>query len=130
MSIQEYLLRKHLEAKQLQIERAAREAAERERREDEEKAAQERAAALAAMSEEQRMMKLLCERMEKGEDKDCGAGCLFAADIAKVADQALSWSDSDKARMAELLPELARHIGVNLKRQDKWKKRLRALKGT
>jgi CRISPR-associated protein Csm5 len=89
---------------------------------------EEKEAQLAAMSDEARTMAELIERMNNGEDKGRNAGCAFAADAAGVADLAVNWAQPDKLLMHDLLIQLAEHFGINVKKQDKWKKRLKALK--
>jgi len=102
-------------------------AAERARKEAQERMEAEKIAAIANMSEEVREVMKLRERMLKGEGKNSGAGCALASDAAKLTEKAISWPESDKALLRSLLVDLGQHLGIDFKKHDKWKARIRSL---
>jgi len=118
---------KRAEMEHLQTEERAKQESLRLKNEEEARQDAERQAALAAMSDQARSVEALRARMTSGEGKGKGAGALLAGDTGNLADQSGSWSTEDRAGLAVFLPELAAHLGFDIKKNDKWKARLRAL---
>ena len=123
----ESLQAKITELKQRQAVEAARQEQVRRDKELAEKQEAERLAALAAMSEQAQAVELLRSRMVNGEAKGQGAGSMLASQAAQLAEQAQTWSAEDKAMLAALLPEFTAHLGFDIRKNDKWKARLKAL---
>ncbi|MCP5319266.1 MAG: hypothetical protein H7A12_00285 [Pseudomonadales bacterium] len=112
---------------------AAREQAEikeRERIEREEqvrleaKAKEER---LKSLSDNGRAVETLRQRMEAGEGKGLGAGCTLASDLNRTIENASAWDAQDRSALRELAVTLYTHLGIDPKRNDKARKRLRTL---
>lgn len=118
---------KRAEHARKRTEDAAREAESQRKKKDEENKEAERNAALAAMSEEARCVQELRDDMIRGEGRGKGPGCQLAAKAAALAEKAIEWSVQDKNLLIAFLPDLAKHLGFDLKKHDKWKLRLRAL---
>lgn len=118
---------KRAEMEYLQTEELAKQELLQLKNEEEARQEAVRQAALAAMSEQARSVENLRKRMASGEGKGKGAGALLAGDTGNLADQSESWSAEDRAGLAVFLPELAAHLGFDIKKNDKWKTRLRAL---
>ncbi|MCB1616322.1 MAG: type III-A CRISPR-associated RAMP protein Csm5 [Pseudomonadales bacterium] len=119
---------RHAQQQKMLAEQQAKEKEERDKREAEARAEAERVAALAAMSSEMRQIAELRERANSGEDRGKGPGCQLADDVRKLVGAAVDWQQTDKEAALEAVLELLEHLGINPKKNDKWKKRLTALK--
>lgn len=79
------------------------------------------------MSAEERAIVGIKERLEKGEDKGKGAGSALASDLARLCEQAVSWSAPLRAQLHETAVAACKHLGIDVK-NPKWKNRLRPLR--
>jgi len=122
------MIKKRVEGERFKAKQFIKAATELANQEAQKLAEIERLTALAAMSEEARLIMQLRDRVEKKENRGMGPGCKLATDAVSIIDSAVTWSVFDKNLMAEFLPHLAVHLGIDLKKNDKWKLRLRALK--
>ena len=123
-----YMKEKRVDVERIKAEQSIKAATELANQEERKLAEIERQTALAAMSEEARLIMQLRGRVETNENRGMGPGCKLATDAVLIIDKAATWSGFDKNLMAEFLPQLAVHLGIDLKKNDKWKLRLRALK--
>lgn len=82
----------------------------------------------AAMSPEQQAIEALKDRKAKGEDKGSGPGCKLADDLRLLCEAASTWDQTQKDMLHGEALDLLVHLGVDRKKNDKWKARLAALK--
>lgn len=113
---------------QVQAELARQAAEQQARKEAEAKAEQERQQALAAMSSEERAIANLQQRIESGEGQGQGAGCPLATDLSQLVDQAIQWQVSLQQQLFEVAKTACTHLGIDAKKNKKWRERLRSLR--
>lgn len=104
------------------------EQAKKAQQEAEKRAEQERLIALASMSEEQQLIEKIRERKDKGEDKNAGPGSKLADDLRLLCEMAAAWAQADKDALHAMVLDVLVHLGVDRKKNDKWKARLAELK--
>lgn len=81
----------------------------------------------AALSEEQRLIHDFTERRQAGEDKGKGAGCTLVTDLGELCEAATQWEEEDREQLVAEVREVLKHAGVNLRKNTRWKERLRSL---
>lgn len=119
-------------AKRQQAAQAQRAAlAEKQRQQEEARLAEEQAEqakqqALAVMSEEERSIALIADRVASGQDKGVAGGVL-ASDLAKLCEQAASWSPELKQKLLPVTKTACAHLGIDIKGNKKWKPRIKGL---
>lgn len=123
----ESLQSKKIELKLRQIQEFARQEQLRHEKELTEKQESARLAALAAMSVQAQAVEQLRSRMLNGEGRGQGAGSKLASEAAVLAELAKTWHGQDRALLAALLPEFTVHLGFDIRKNGKWKARLKAL---
>jgi len=104
------------------------EAEQQARKEAEAQAEQQREAELAAMSDEERRVEKINQRLASGEGHGQGPGSQLAADLALLCEQAADWSADLKEKLHAVVIEASKKLPINVKKNDKWKSRLRNLK--
>lgn len=104
------------------------EAEQQARKEAEAQAEQQREAELAAMSDEERRVEEINQRLVSGEGHGQGLGSQLAADLALLCEQAADWSEGLKEKLHAVAIEASKKLPINVKKNDKWKARLRNLK--
>lgn len=101
---------------------------ERVRKEEEaERLAREEKERVAALSDNGREIETLRQRMVTGEDKGRGAGCTLASDLNGLIERAADWDAQDRGALRELTIALYAHLGIDPRRNDRARKRLRSL---
>lgn len=105
-----------------------REATKQREKMEAEQAELAKEAARAAMSPEQQAIEALKDRKAKGEDKGSGPGCKLADDLRLLCEAAAAWDQTQKDMLHGEALEMLVHLGVDKKKNDKWKARLAALK--
>lgn len=124
--------RRQLREQQARADAEAARQAERQARQDKaEREAQEREEKLALLSEAEKAVALLEERMAAGEGKGAGPGHALAAELAALIDEALGaeWSDAERGSLQQLGKALYTHLGVDWRKNKKARERLRRLEG-
>lgn len=87
----------------------------------------EAAALVASLTEEQQVILSFVKRREAGESQGDGAGCALGQDLSTACENASGWSAEDKQAMVTEARLVLQHLGVNLRRNNRWRDRLRAL---
>ena len=91
-------------------------------------AEKQREAELAAMSEEERSIVEITQRLNSGEGKGQGSGCQLATELAQLCEQASCWSDDLQLQLHAVAVQTCKHLDIDTKKNKKWKERLRNLK--
>ena len=125
--LKQSIISKRAEIEQLRSEQLATERQRQTEKEEQEKREAAKNAALAAMSTDRRAVQRLIDEMELGIDRGKGAGCQLASEAAKLIESAVSWSTEDKGFLLELIPVITSYLNIDIKRNDKWKTRIRKL---
>lgn len=83
--------------------------------------------ALAAMSKEERDLKAIQDRVDKGEGKGRGPSCVLAADLASLCEQGTTWAEPLRKQLYLTAVNTCKHLGIDPK-NAKWKARLQPLR--
>lgn len=87
----------------------------------------EQARLLASLSEEQQIIASFTQRRKAGEDKNVGGGGQLAQDMAAACEAAEGWSAEDKKALDAEARAVLKHVGINLRKNNRWRQRLNAL---
>lgn len=81
----------------------------------------EKAQQLAAMSAAELSIHQLLERKSRGEGKGAGAGHLLWTDLKKAVADSSNWQDAEKRALLVAAKDIAAHLGIDWKKNDKAK---------
>lgn len=90
-------------------------------------AAEQKANQLAAMTESELQIYQLLERVTRGEGKGSGAGHQLWADTKTVISACHAWSDAEKRALLAAAKQIALHMTIDWKKNDKAKAVIRSI---